>query len=63
MRKLNSINKIFTKTMPSEIDEFWEGVGINRELLKIDRRQLTALGRYLILKTGLAPLFVDVTFV
>jgi len=42
--------------IPVCIDEFWQGVPIERNLLQLDAEQINAIMSYVVMKAGMADL-------
>lgn len=49
--------------MVEEIDEFWEGVEIDKKKLSIDYENLNGIAIYLALKASIPVLIIDIIFI
>jgi hypothetical protein len=63
MKKLEYIYQVFNALMVSEIDEFWENVGVDSRKLEIDYENLNGIAIYVALKAAIPILLVDVIFI
>ena len=64
MKKLEYIYQIFNTIMVQEIDSFWEGVKLGDPMkLEIDYENLEGIAIYIVLKSEMPILLVDIMFI